>query len=167
MTDLPLQTRAERAAKRRNKKTAERFPLLAEQLAVSVESQVERLTRQDADNIAYFERLEAGNKRAWERAAERKEIARQTFPADLFAEYERRYQRIYGTYAYKDCGHFAADWWWCALRDMNVPWCWENCPNEFFHAENWHRRAGRCPTCHKPLDPPEPKPAEPEQIKLL
>ncbi len=164
MSDLSLEIRAERAARRRNKKIAARFPLFADQFAVTPESQAERLVKQDASNVIYSERLKASVLRKWEEAQEYKEIARQFLSEDLFTNYEARYQRIYGSrgeYSKPEhVGHFAADWWWCALRDHDVSWCWEHCGNESYHSRDWYRLEGRCPTCHKPLLPPEQKPAE-------
>ncbi len=166
MTELTLEVRAARAARRRNKKIAARYPLLAEQLAVTVESQVERLKAQDAANEDFFIRLSEGNERAWERAAIRKAVAMQIFTPQLFAEYELRFDRIYGRYLRKDTGDSAADWWWCALRDNNVPWCWDHCPNEALHNNRYHREKGYCPTCRKPLEPMPVKEPEPKQSEL-
>ena len=150
---LTITQRAERAAKRINKKIAQSYPLLADQLSVTVESQIARLEKQETDNISYFEQLQIGNQKAWERAIIRKEIAREFLTTELFADYERRYERIYGKRDYKDAGHCSADWWWRALRDNNVPWAWDHCPNATFHELETYQRMGQCPTCKRCLTP--------------
>jgi hypothetical protein len=150
---LTISQRAERAARRKNKKIAHDFPLLAEQLAVTVESQVARLQKQDEDNVAYEERLQVGNQRAWERAIVCKIVAREFLPAELFESYEARYQRIYGHRSYEYAGHATADWWWCALRDNDVTWAHEHCPNAVFHNSEPYQQAGQCPTCKRKLTP--------------
>lgn len=166
MPAVTIEVRATRAAKRQNKKIAAAYPLFASQFAVTADSQIERLLHQDEANLAYGERLEASNHRAWERAKVRKGVAQDFLPADKFADYEARYQRIYGHRSYDYAGHAAADWWWCALRNNDVPWCWDHCPNAVYHTTDWHRRTRLCPTCHKPLAPPEPEPTSPTQIRL-
>lgn len=59
---LTLQQRAERAAKRRNKQVAQEYPLFAQQFAVTIESQVERLQRADQQrwNACGFRRAHSG-----------------------------------------------------------------------------------------------------------
>lgn len=152
MTELTLEVRAERAARRRNKIIAEKYPLFADQLAVSKESQVVRLIDQEEKNYKFFERLTISFELAWQRGLFLREIASRYLPEDEFECFEYRFLHIFGKRRWQDSGHYLCDWWWCALRDMDVAWCWDNCPNINFHNEIWARNSGECPTCHKPLD---------------
>jgi len=157
---LTVTQRAERATKRRNKKIAQAYPLFAEQFAVTVKSQVERLEKQADENVKYFERLHKQSLEAYNRAMRYKEIARVELTAEKFAEMETRYERIYGGYGKwsepQEVGHKAADWWWCALRDNGSRWAQEHCPNAQFHEMAIYQRAGQCPTCKRHLTPAPP-----------
>jgi hypothetical protein len=167
MTELTIEVRAERATRKRNKKIAALYPLLADQLAVTVESQVARLQKQETDNATVFERWKIAEIKAWEHGLMLREVARQCLPAEDLESFDFRFLRMFGPKRWQDCGAYLADWWWCSMRDMDVEWCWDNCPNEILHDYDFIRKDGRCPTCHKPLTPPEPEPAGPVQIAFL
>lgn len=170
MTTLTIDQRAARAAKRANKKMAQKYPLLVDQFSVTVESQVTRLTKQDEFTENWVERMRVSNIQAWERGMRYREIAIANLAPELVDEIERRYQRIYGArgmYSLPEyAGYDLADWWWCNLRDLNVTWCWENCLNSNYHNLEMHRKNGKCPTCHKPLEPVAETPKT-EQIFLF
>jgi len=123
-------TRAERATRRRNKQIAARYPLLATQLAETVDQNAERLDRQDKANDVWMANLNKLGLAAWKQGEVYKSIARENMPFELWEELESRYQRIYGNRGKwggpEHVGYDLADWWWCALRDNNVPWCWDH-----------------------------------------
>ncbi len=155
---LNIATRAARAAKRQNNKIRQRYPLLAEQLSVTVESQVTRLERQEQINADIFERWKQKEIKAWQRGMMLRDIARQELPEDDFECYEYRAMRIFGFRRYQDCGAYLSDWWWCAMREQGVAWLWDRCPNNHLHDSDYHREKGYCPTCGKPLEAPAKEP---------
>lgn len=119
---LSIEQRAERAVRRKNKLLAKEYPLFADQFETTFDDQVKRIEKQDADNVLYFERLRQGELDAWQRSLELKEQARQIMPIEVFLDYEKRYERIYGSRPGKYhepeyVGRFAADWWHCAVRN--------------------------------------------------
>ncbi|MEJ5222835.1 MAG: hypothetical protein WHV44_00145 [Anaerolineales bacterium] len=85
-----------------------------------------------------------------------REIARAEMPADLWQDYEDRYQSIFGKRDLYGQAVFLADWWHCALRDNGSAWLQNNCPNSQWHDEEYYRRRGECPTCGRYLTPLAP-----------
>lgn len=154
MRRLTIEQRAQRAAKRINNKLAKTHPLFTEQFAVSVESQVERLTRLDAGAEKAFEFMRQNSCKAWERGLRLRAVIADLAPND-FDEYEQRYQRIYGTrgkYSEPEyAGANLADWWWQAVKVLVPVWAQANCPNGQFHEWKIYKQSGKCPTCRKKL----------------
>ena len=94
--------------------------MFADQFSTSIAEQTERIKRQDAENEVYFERLRQAEIEAWERAMTYREQARQILDPILFEDFEKRYQRIYGSrgeYSKPEyAGYSALDWWHNIVR---------------------------------------------------
>lgn len=148
---LTLQQRARRATTRRNNQTAARYPLFAAQFAVTVESQVARLTHQDAGNEAYFARLRAASHAAYQRGVVIRTAVQALAPAAQLAERDAAYLRWYGPCVPEEHGHRFADFWWHAAKKLIPTWVQAHCLNAHFHRWELYQRAGQCPTCGRAL----------------
>lgn len=153
---LTIEQRAARAAKRRNKKIAQAYPLFAEQFAVSVESQIERLKFQDAEADKHLERHKNFDEMQFALGMKYRGIAKSEMPAEQWQSLDDRYQRIFGKRDLSGQAAFLADWWHCALRDNGSPWLQSNCPHAKWHELETYQQAGRCPCCGRHLTPLAP-----------
>lgn len=148
---LNIEQRAKRAAARKNNKLAKAYPLFAEQFAVTVESQVERLQKTDLSIDAFFEHLRNIERELYALAMERREICKAFMPADKFSEHDARAYRIFGTRGKlllpEYAGSVYADWWWQAIRDYVPQYAQTHCPNSQFHEWKVYQAEGKCPTC--------------------
>ncbi len=148
---LTIEQRAARAAKKRNRKIAQAYPLFADQFAVSVESQVERLKAQDVEAAQHLERHRKFDEMQFALGMKYREIAKSEMQENVWQDLENRYQRIFGKRDISGQAAFLADWWHCALRDNNSAWLQNNCPMSEWHALEVYQRAGRCPCCGRKL----------------
>lgn len=153
---LTITQRAERATKRRNKKIAQDYPLFADQFAVSVESQVERLKFQDVEADKHLARHKAFDEMQFALGMKYREVAKSEMPDEQWQNYEARYQRIFGKRDLSGQAAFLADWWHCALRENSSAWLQSHCPNAEWHALKAYQQAGRCPCCGRHLTPLAP-----------
>jgi hypothetical protein len=153
---LSIAQRAERAARKRNKKIAQEYPLFAGQFDVTVESQVERLEKQEIDNEKFFKRIHELNERQYREGLVYRDVASMELSPEKFAEYETRYQRIFGNRSIDAQGEWLVDWWHCALRDNGSSWLQNNCPRSEMHEWEVYQREGRCPSCGRHLTPLAP-----------
>ena len=152
---MQIEERAKRATKRKNKKIAKRYPLFAEQFAVTVESQLTRLEKQETDNDKYFENMLNQERAKYGRAMKMREHFEANVSPEIFAEYDARAQRIYGNrgkYSQPEySGAFYLDWWWARMVEFVPSYAQEHCPNNNFHELEMYQAKGECPTCKKRL----------------
>jgi hypothetical protein len=148
---LNIQQRAKRAAARKNNKLAKSYPLFAEQFAVTTESQIVKLEKQEVDNDKYFENMLNKERERYERAMKMREVFKANVSAEIFAEQDARAQRIYGNrgkYSQPEySGAFYAAWWWQCIREFVPSYAQANCPNSQFHEWEIYQAKGECPTC--------------------
>ena len=148
---LNIQQRAKRAAARTNNKLEKRYPLFAEQFAVTAESQLERLQKIDVATDNHFEALQNAERKMFDLAMKRRSICEANMPPELFAEQDARAYRIYGTrgkYSQPEySGAFYANWWWHVLKEFVPSYAQAHCPNVQFHDWEIYQAKGECPTC--------------------
>jgi hypothetical protein len=156
MPTMPIERRAARAAKKRNRKIAQAYPLFADQFAVSVESQVERLKIQDAKADELLARHKSFDEMQFALGMQYREVAHTEMPAEQWQDYEARYLRIFGRRDLSGQAAFLADWWHCALRDNGSKWLQNNCARAEIHEWECYRREGKCPNCGRSLTPLAP-----------
>ena len=151
MPPLTLEQRAQRAAKKRNREIARAYPLFAEQFAVTVESQVARLQRQEIAAGQHLERLRQHEREAAAYAQTLRGVVAAHVTAEDLAALDARLQRIYGGHGlYSEAEYMGARWadfWWQIVRDLAPDYAQTHCPNARYH-ETW---AGQCPTCKRLL----------------
>jgi hypothetical protein len=151
MPSLTLTQRAQRAAKKRNRKIARACPLFAEQFAVTVESQVERLQQQEVAAANYLERLRQFDREKAAYALILRGVVAAHVTVEELAALDARLQRIHGGHGlYSEAEHMGARWadfWWQIVRDLSPDYAQAHCPNTKYH-ETW---AGQCPTCKRLL----------------
>ena len=152
---LNIEQRAKRATARKNKRIAKAYPLFAEQFAVTVEIQIVKLERQEANNDRYFENMLNQERAKYERAMQMREIFKANVLPEIFAEHDARAKRIYGNrgkYSQPEySGAFYLDWWWARMVEHVPSYAQENCPNNNFHELEMYQAKGECPTCKKRL----------------
>jgi hypothetical protein len=148
---LNIEQRAKRAAARKNNKLKKSHPLFAEQFAVTVESQIVRLEKQEADNDKYFENMLNKEREKYERAMKMREVFKANVSAEIFAEQDARAYRIYGKrgkYSQPEySGAFYLDWWYSRMVEFVPSYAQANCPNASFHELEMYQAEGQCPTC--------------------
>lgn len=157
---MDIETHAKRAAKRRNKKIAQRFPLFAEQFATNADAEKIRLEKLDKEVKAHFERQNKSGRSKWEQGLELRDIARQILPGDFWQSKENTWNRWYGNAKPEHDGHRLLDYWWQTLK--GTQFAFQNCPNEKRHSDTvwWEPRwnflqrdfveTDACPSCGLP-----------------
>lgn len=163
---MNIQQRAKRATTRKNNKLAKKYPLFAEQLAITIESQMERLEKQEITNERYFEKLRQAQQAAYQRGVEYRAVVEQLARQGDFGDYDKRYQRIYGNRSMERSGSEFADWWWQAAKELIPTWAQEHCPNAHFHEWEMYQAEGECPTCKARLNAPDIKDS-PHQLSFI
>lgn len=148
---LNIQQRAKRAAARKNNKLAKECPLFASQFAVTVDQQIERLQKMDVSTDRYFEKIHEADEARYKVAMTYRDVCAANMPAEKFAEFDARVNRIYGNRGKwsqpKYSGSFYADWWWQCIREFVPSYAQANCPNSQFHEWEIYQAEGECPTC--------------------
>jgi len=146
-----IEQRAKRAVTRKNNKLAKSHPLFAEQFAVTVESQIVKLEKQEVDNDSYFGNMLDKEREKYEQAMKLREVFAANVSPEVFAEHDARAQRIYGNrgkYSLPEySGAFYKDWWWSRMVDFVPAYAQANCPNASFHELEMYQAEGQCPTC--------------------
>lgn len=144
---MDIEKLAERAAKRKNKKIAERYPLFADQFATTPEAEKQRILRQYAEAELYLDKLKRLSLEAWQRGEKYRDVAMTILPHDEFERIEQKWHRLFGNRVPEWDGAYYSDFWWHALYGTN--WAFENCPHKMHHdrPELWVADKDRCPTC--------------------
>jgi hypothetical protein len=114
---LTIDQRAQRAAKRRNRQIAARYPLFADEFATTVDAERLRILRQEEQGKRMIERLAQLGLAQWEKGQEMRRVAQELVPTDVFAAKDAHFQRWHGHKPPEWAGGFLADLWWCVLRD--------------------------------------------------
>jgi hypothetical protein len=166
MPSLSLDTRAERRAKRRNKKLLERNPLLADEIIdgslrnwlTTPAAEKEALVGiiESADDL--FVRLAKGMRRNARRAATYRELVARYITPEQLAAADRQIT------AYPRDPVYAVEYWFKYLARVNPPEAHRRCANRPLH-EGMRHFHDRCPCCGKPLNRIV-EPPMPEQVKL-
>jgi hypothetical protein len=121
---MDLQSRAARAAKKRNNRTRRALPLLDAQSAIPADwlttpdAQLIRIERQLAWNDGYWERFQQAERERAEEATRLREIARSLVSPEAYAELEQN-ARYFDGYS----PVYALDYWHNALAKINPVYC--------------------------------------------
>lgn len=149
---------AEMAARKKNRKIAERYPMFAEQFATTPEAEKERIILQREQAEKHLEALRKSDVEAWERGMMYRSVAREILPAEEWERHEKIWERWHpdATPEYNGC--HLADFWWGAL--FGSEYAFEHCPNREMHDDpswcrqpHWNYMANEfvetteCPTC--------------------
>lgn len=141
MNDVPLRTpeQAAKTAERHNKKLAQRFPLLADQLdtvgAWTPEQvlETERRWRAKMDATDQWMRARGDTYRSY---------VAQIVTAAVLADMDAYFERVLPG---DDAGYWA-DYWWQNLKRYWPEQAQRMCPNEHYHAA-WAKYNETCATC--------------------
>jgi len=152
---------AERAAKRKNKKIAERYPLFPDHFATTAEAEKARILRQRIEADEWLAKLKRLSLEAWERGKQYREVAKRLLPRDEFERLDQKWSRLFGNRDPEWDGALLSDFWFEAI--YGTEWAFEHCPNKRWHNNpvwylpRWNFLLGRwiktecCPTCgYKP-----------------
>jgi hypothetical protein len=157
---MDIETRAKRAAKRRNKKIAQRFPLFADQFATNPGAEKIRLEKLEVDVKAHFQRQDDSGRSRWLEGLKLRDIARQLLPDELWKSKENTWNRWHGNAKPEHDGHRIFDYWWQTLKGTSF--AFQNCPHAARHGDPvwWEPRwnflerdwveTGACPSCGLP-----------------
>lgn len=122
---LTIEQRAQRAAKRRNNKTARDLPLLAAMDAIpadmltTVEEQAARIEKWDRFNEVYGEKLEQHERETSERALTLREEFRKIASAEMFEQMDHEYNLCLIRWPAYQQACYRADYWWCRIREID------------------------------------------------
>lgn len=166
---MEIEKVAARAAKRKNNKIAKRYPLFADQFAVTAEAEKERILRQRERAEVWKGRMAERSRKKWDEGLRMREAARQELGEEAFQRREELWMRWFGNAEPRYDGYRLVDFWWQALR--GTAWAAENCPNKEKHGDpkwwepHFNFLLGRyvetteCPTCglERPKDLEEAK----------
>lgn len=162
---LDLQTRAARAAKKRNNKTRRALPLLDAQNAIPADwlttpaVQLTRIERQSAWNVDYFARLAQAEHQRAEEAARLREITRSLVSPEAFADLE------HGANYFSDYSPvYALDYWHNALAKINPVYC-PHYQTDHYVSRIW--RDDHCPICGMRLETPEQPESDEKQMSFF
>ena len=147
MEHVPLRTpeQAAKTAERHNKKLAQRFPLLAEQLDTVGAWTPEKVLN---DERRWREKMDNVERRIQERGDEYRRLIATRMTPGVLAEYDDYFRRVLPQ---EDAGYWA-DYWWQALRDLWPEKAQCMCPNERYHA-TFAKFEMTCRTCGGVLTP--------------
>jgi hypothetical protein len=145
---LTLDQRAQRAAKRRNRQIAARYPLFADEFATTVDAERQRILRQQEQGKRVIERLAELNLAAWTEGQQLRQVALTCVPADVFAERDATFQKIHGHRPREQIGSNFADFWWQVLRN-HAPADIKQacCPHAGHHHDLRYWSNSPCPAC--------------------
>ncbi len=139
--------RAERAAKRRNKKIAQRYPLFAEQFATTVEAERKRLAEwQKEIDLSDRRRLEF-NGAMRQRGDEWRLVVAGVVSAEEIATLDEKYERAFGRY---DASYYP-EFWWQQVKQHAPSYAHAHCPNLRYHDVRYWGSDGHCCTCGAPV----------------
>ena len=108
--------------------------------------QEQRIAQKDADFQTHWGKLQEFDEAISELGIDRREAVRSVVSAEVFAELEQKYNRIYNGRIRSGAGY--ADYWWQAVKRHNPAWGQEHCPNQVLHS----RAYSKCPTCGRKLE---------------
>lgn len=154
---MDIEKLAQVRAKQKNRKIKDKYPLFADQFAISVEQEKQRILRQREAADKHLEEMRCKSREAWQRGLEYREVAKQILPLDVFENRERAWRKLKPTDDPDHDGYDLADWWFSALNGTD--YAREHCPNSHHHNNpiwwrpRWNYLLGkyveidRCPTC--------------------
>ena len=141
MNDVPLRTpeQAAKTAERHNRKLAQRFPLLADQLDTVGAWTPEKVLE---DERRWWDKMDASDRRAREAGDAYRSYVAQRMTVAALADMDAYFERVLPG---DDAGYWA-DYWWQNLKLYWPEQAQRMCPNGQYHAA-WAKRERPCPTC--------------------
>ncbi len=130
MRSLTIKQRAQRATNRINKIVAVKYPLLVEQLSTTVAEQEQRIAQKDADFQTHWGKLQEFDEAISELGIDRREAVRSVVSAEVFAELEQKYNRIYNG-RFDGAGY---GWWQAVKRSTRLG---QEIANQVLHSERF------------------------------
>lgn len=158
---LTIDQLAKRSATKKNNRLRKKYPLLADQFAVTVEQEKERILKQRESAHKKFDDDTKKSIAMWNDGLKLREIAKKLLPREKFAERERVWQRWYGNRVPEHDGHRLKDFWWTSLH--GTEYAFDHCPYKDRHSDpEWwigyhvtflaRAEFAHCPTCGMPRE---------------
>lgn len=163
MARLTLEQRARRNTTRKNNRIKRLFPMLAEQMLLSIDDERARLLEQleRFENI-YKPRLRSLNKELWKKAFRHRVAVLGRVPKDQLREYDAKWASC----SLPIKPEYYTHYWWTLARVHNQPYCDANCPHIARHELLFGKYGEQCPVCGWESDKEPGLDAEPIQLVL-
>jgi len=157
MGKMTIEQIAQRAAKKKNRKIAERYPMFADVFATTPTAEKERIEKQHWQAERWIVWMRENSRRMWRKGMALKEVARDVLAEDEWNARERLWKRWHEDATDIYDGDHLTDFWWQSLK--GTEWAFTHCPNADKHSlEDWWQphwdflrndfvETVECPTC--------------------